>query len=291
METKNLSMSPKSQKYLKTVFKTIEKYKLVENKDNIFVALSGGKDSACALFSLKKYIEEKDLDARLKGFHINFGLPISDRVQQIVEKQAKLAGVELIAINAKKDLGIDIGEAMKRSARPICSICGVLKRYLINKIPREMNASKVATGHHMDDFVVFFFKNILNQKYFWSSKFRPKLEPIHPKQITKIRPLFFVGSKDNNEFCEENDIPFVKAEVCPHAYYHCKVDASTEKWYKIIYSIEQTHKNFRRQLLKSVIKMSKFFEMADNGLKECKICGEPTNREICSFCRIFRVKS
>ncbi len=43
----------------KRVFRTIEKYGLVKNGDKICIALSGGKDSACALFLLAKYVEEK----------------------------------------------------------------------------------------------------------------------------------------------------------------------------------------------------------------------------------------
>ena len=126
----------RSKTYLKRVFKTISKYKLVENGDVIFVALSGGKDSASALFALKTYIEHNNVDCELKGFHINFDLPISEKVVKTVEKQVKMAGVELIVVSTK-DLGISLAEAVKKTRRPICSICGVLKRYILVEKMRQ----------------------------------------------------------------------------------------------------------------------------------------------------------
>ncbi|MCS7373632.1 MAG: hypothetical protein NDF56_01465 [archaeon GB-1845-036] len=41
------------EKYFKKIFKTIEKNKMIERNDKIFVALSGGKDSALTLAALK----------------------------------------------------------------------------------------------------------------------------------------------------------------------------------------------------------------------------------------------
>lgn len=251
------------------------------------MALSGGKDSASALFALKKYIEENNVDCELKGFHINFGFPISNKVQEAVEKQTEMAEVELIVFPLK-NIGISLADVRKKTKRPLCSVCGVLKRYLMNKIPREMGATKIATGHHMDDFLVFFFKNILGQNFFWISKFKPKLESPHPKMLCKIRPLFMVGGEENRLFCESLNVPFIEEDVCPHTYLNCRIDLNRERWYRIIHRIEEEHKNFRQQMTHSIIKMSDFFATNDS-LKECSICGEPTSQEICGFCKLFNL--
>lgn len=272
--------------YRKRVFRTIKKWKLVEPKDKIFVALSGGKDSASALFLLKEYIEAKDVDAQLFGFHINFGIPISDEVQKVVEEQAKLCDVPLKVVNVR-DMGISLERAMKRSGRPLCSVCGVLKRYLMNRIPRELGATKVATGHHMDDFLVFFFKNMLGLNFEWISKFKPKIESENGKLLCKIRPLFFVGSRENQDFCLSQGIPFLKEDVCPHTYVRCYLDLRREKWYRTIYEIEKRHKDFRYRFALALARASQFFPRG-GGVRECKICGEPTSEEICAFCKIFR---
>ena len=269
------------------IFKTIEKHKLVEEGDKIFVAISGGKDSATALFAMKEYIEKAKLNCTLKAFHINFCLPISEKVQKTVEAQAKLAGVDLETVYIK-DLGINLEEITKNSLRPICSICGVIKRYLMNKIPRERKASKIATGHNMDDFLVFFFKNFLNKNFEWIAKFKPKLKSEHAKLITKIRPLFYVGNKECELFCKELGIEYIEEDVCPHTYFACSIDPKRKKWYEILYKIESFHKDFRYQMAKAIASSTRFFKSEKGEILECKLCGEPTNQEICGFCKLLK---
>ncbi len=269
------------------IFKTIEKHKLLEEGDRIFIALSGGKDSATALFALKEFVEKKNIACELVAFHINFCLPISEKVQKVVEEQARLAGIELETVYVR-DLGIDLEKITKTSARPICSVCGIIKRYLMNKIPREKGANKIATGHNMDDFLVFFFKNFLNKNFEWISKFRPKLRSEHPKLLTKIRPLFYVGNKECEMFCRENGIEYIEEDVCPHTYFACSVDPKRKKWYETLYNIERFQKDFRYQMAKAVASASRFFKYENIKFKECKLCGEPTSQEICGFCKLVK---
>ncbi|RLG73138.1 MAG: adenine nucleotide alpha hydrolase family protein [Methanobacteriota archaeon] len=276
----------KPETYLSRVSKTISKFKLVEEGDVIFVALSGGGDSASALFTLKSFVDQKDVDCELKGFHIDLGFP-SGKTLDVVKGQTDLVGVELVTVSTK-ELGVSFPDVVKKTSRPVCSVCGVLKRYVMNKIPREMGANKIATGHHMDDFLVFFFKNVISQNFFWISKFKPKLESSHPKMLCRIRPLFFVGGKETRDFCESMGIPFVERESCPHTSLDCYTDLNRAKWYETLYQIEKKHKNFRCQMARSIVKMNKFFAVEASRVVECPLCGEPTNQETCSFCRLFK---
>jgi len=270
--------------YLRKVFKTIEKYKLVEDNDKIFVALSGGKDSLAALLALKKFKEEKKLGFELLGFHINLGTTGSEKVQEIIEKQCELVGVNLIVFDLNKE-GINLSEIAKRKRRPVCSVCGVIKRYLMNKIPREFGATKIATGHHGDDMLVFFIKNILGMNFSWISKFRPKVESENPKLLTKIRPLFFVGRRDNEEFVRSFGLPYVQESLCLYFKEKQKLYGKTNFWYDVFDKLESDIPGIKERLLNSIIKMSSYFE-SEEQLNFCKICGEPTNTEICAFCRL-----
>jgi len=275
-----------SEVYLKKVFKTIEKFKLLEKGDKVFVALSGGKDSASTLFALKEYQKAKSIDFELKAFHINLGSINSEKVQEIVEKQASLAGTQLFIFNLKEK-GIFLEKIAKESGRPICSVCGVIKRYLINKIPRDLGATKVATGHHADDFTVFFFKNLLSLNFSWIGKFKPKVEGRQEKLLTKIRPLFFVSAKENENFCKSSNIPFVSESICPYFSDKRKIYEKTKKWYDVIYKLEEEFPEFKEKIINSIEKISNYFSQEDN-LMSCKLCGEPTNKEICAFCRLTK---
>jgi tRNA(Ile)-lysidine synthase TilS/MesJ len=271
--------------YLEKIFKTVEKFRLLEKGDKVLVALSGGKDSAATLFCLVEYAKRKKIECEIKGFHLDFGLPISKQVEEVVKKQASMLGVELISINLKEK-GISLEEAVKRTNRPICSVCGIVKRYLMNKIARKLKANKLATGHNMDDFLVFFFKNLLGKNFAWISKFRPRVDSEHPKFVCKIRPLFFVSQAENEKFCKQRGIPFLEEDVCPHSYIKCKIDLNREKWFTLIENLEKVHKNFKIQLMGSVVELSRLIKFPQE-IKECKVCGEPSSEEICSFCKIF----
>jgi tRNA(Ile)-lysidine synthase TilS/MesJ len=275
-----------SESYLKKVFKTIEKFKLIEKGDKIFVALSGGKDSASALFALKEFQKTKRMDFELNAFHINLGFSSSDKVQEIVEKQASLTNIQLFVYNLKEK-EISLEKIAKRTGRPICSVCGVIKRYLINKVPRDLGATKVATGHHADDFTVFFFKNLLGLNFSWIGKFRPKVESKNEKLLTKIRPLFFVRAKENEDFCKFLNIPFLSESVCPYFSEKGKIYEKTKKWYDVIYELDEEFPDFKKKIINSIEKISSYFYKEEEP-KSCKICGEPTSKEICTFCRLTK---
>ncbi|MCM8786177.1 MAG: adenine nucleotide alpha hydrolase family protein, partial [Candidatus Omnitrophica bacterium] len=160
--------------YKKKVFKTIEKYKLIEKDDKIFVGLSGGKDSGSACYLISEYARQNKINCEFVGFYIKLGDFIPEKVIGVIKKQAEMCRIELKIYNVN-DFGIDY-EKIAKLNRPICSSCGTIKRYLMNKISREEGATKLCTGHHGDDFIVFFMKNIIGKNIEWISKFTPYLK-------------------------------------------------------------------------------------------------------------------
>ncbi|RLI05370.1 adenine nucleotide alpha hydrolase family protein [Candidatus Bathyarchaeota archaeon] len=285
-----LQMTGFRERYLKTVHHTIERYRLVEPGDCIFVALSGGKDSGSALYTLTRYVEERGVECRLQPFHINLGFPFSQQVEEIVKQQVEFLGLSLKVFHAS-DYGVDM-ERIAKLPRPICSSCGLVKRYLMNRLPRELGATKLATGHHADDFIVFFFKNLLGGNLEWSSKFVPKL-PTRGKQLGRIRPLFFVGGEENRRFAEEVGLPHLKEDLCPYSTYGCGVDRSKRMWLEVIDYISRRQRGFRRRMMTSIMRLAETLSTQrpeTQPLRECRICGEPTSGEICAFCRLLEAQ-
>ncbi|RKY31955.1 MAG: hypothetical protein DRP67_01715 [Candidatus Omnitrophota bacterium] len=271
--------------YSKKVLKTIRKYRLVENGDKIFIGLSGGKDSASAGYFISKYVKENNVKCDIIGFHIILGDFIPKDVEKTARKQAEIFGIPFKTIELK-NLGIDM-EKISKLPRPVCSSCGTIKRYLMNKIPREMGGNKLCTGHHADDFIVFFFKNILGGNISWISKFTPLL-PGRNKSIARIRPLFFVGGNENKKFCDALKIPYIEENACPYISIKKRIDKRREKWYETVESISRWQPNFRYQMMNGIISLSSHLYSNLTEPKECKICGEPTDGEICAFCKILK---
>ena len=269
-----------ARRFIKRGWKFIEKHKLIEANDRIFVALSGGKDSLAAAYLLKSYVDEKNLDCELVAFHLNLNFEISNEIEEIVKKQASKFGMKLLRVNVK-DYGIDLVKISKKLNRSICSVCGVVKRYLMNRVARENGATKLATGHNADDFLIFFFKNVSSGNYDFIAKFKPVLKSSNPKMVTRIRPLFEVGGEETQKFCEFMGFEYVK-KVCP--YFLKKIDPKRIEWEKEINRISQFEKDFKKKFMRAILKFSDCFKLEE--AKECKLCGEPTSKEICAFCRL-----
>jgi len=233
-----------------------------------WIALSGGKDS----MALLHYLWEKEYE--ITGYHINLGIgEYSTFIEELIREYTKKLGIELIVTNLPEEYGLSIG-AIKRKP---CSACGTVKRYLMNRVPRKNGAKIVVTGHNMDDFLEFFTKNIMGKNYSWNRKLIPYLPSEHPKLLPKIRPFYLVGDKEIEIYAKIKNVSYSK-ENCPLA--------KLSGWKDIFYEIERRKKDFRYQMIRSIWEMSSFFPEEKVELKECKVCGEPTSREICSFCTL-----
>ncbi len=268
----------------RVVFRTISRWRLVERGDVVFVGLSGGKDSLAAAYFLKEFVDRRGIDAEIVGFHLDWDLEGSGIVRQTVQKQCEVLGIPLKLFSVADEISLE--ELSRRDRRPICSLCGTIKRYLLNRVPRQMGATKLATGHHADDYIVFFFKNFLGRNFEWISKFKPLLRGDHPKQLTRIRPLMEIGSVETEFVCKELGLPYLAQEVCPYVSLKRRLDRKRRRWYETIYEIESWQPNFRRIFVDSIIASSDFFRAAESSpLRECARCGEPTSLEVCAFCR------
>ena len=255
--------------YRRRVFHTIKAYGLVSKDDRVAVALSGGKDSMVALSMLREY------GADVFAYYINLGIPgYSDEMERISRKFADDLGVEIFVTSLKDDYGFRVVDIKGRKA---CSACGTVKRYLINRVPRELGATRVATGHNMDDILEFFLKNLLSRNYAWNRKLVPHNPSEHPLVLPRIRPLFEVGERETLAYALLTGIP-VRADRCPLARF--------SGWKEIIYGIERKKRNFRTQLIKSVRDLAEHMPRENVTWGACRSCGEPTSREICAFCSL-----
>ena len=249
------------------------------------VALSGGKDSASLLHILSNLLPDKEIMV----VHLNLGINgFSERSEELARKQAEKHGLELIVFNLKSELGFTIMDALKLYPK-ICSVCGGIKRYLLNKVAYESNADIILTAHHLDDFLVRMLKSVLNAKIEELVRFKPYL-PTNGNLVAKGRPFWRVPESFISRYASLQRLSFID-EKCPIGR-----KKNIERLRRAI-DILATSENQKNIYLSSLVKIAEKLEkketpMEKAQLRPCSSCGFLSSNPVCSFCtRVKKIRS
>ncbi|WP_423792748.1 ATP-binding protein [Methanocaldococcus indicus] len=258
----------------KLVKKSIDKFKMLNKDEKILVSVSGGKDSHAAAYVLNK------LGYNIELFHINLGIKnFSDISLEKVKELSNILEVPLHIVNLKDITGKTI-EDLKRKH---CSICGITKRYLMNKFGYENNFDVIVTGHNLDDEVSFLLNNLLNWSVRYLAKHFPVL-PAHDKFLKKVKIFYEIEEDLILKYAVKNNIPFTTAK-CKFAK-----DAITLKHRAYLNELEKERKNIKKQFLYGYLKYRHLFDIEEDfQFRECEICGMTSAGKICSFCRVWKL--
>ena len=264
------------------VFKTITKYKMINKDDRIAVALSGEKDSMVLLSLLlrftKKYGQKLFVITIDEGIG-NYRKNAINKIKSFLEENK----VEHYIFSYKKEFGYSLPEMLKYIKEPPCRICGVLRRYLLNKKSRELGATKLATGHNLNDEAESILLNIFRGKITENAKLGPITGiNFHKKFVPRIKPLYFMRVKEILTYANQFNIPYSKTK-CEYMKLAFR--------YKIRKFIEELDKEYPGTLDKIVngnLEVISYLRKGIKGkVKTCKICGEPTSNNICQTCQIL----
>jgi len=265
----------------KKVIKTISKYKLLDKEDNIAVAVSSGKDSFALLYILNK-IAEKNRNLDLKAIAIDEGIE-GYRDLTLLEKYCKENNIELHVTSFKKEFGLSLDEAIKKLDVKPCSICGVFRRYLLNKKARELNVKKLATGHNLDDEAQSIMMNNIKGNLERSSRLGPITGTVKDKRfIPRIKPLFFMTEKETATYAHLRGFP-IKFSECPNAY------GLRRDIMDMLNDLENKHPGTKQAVINSFLDILPILKekYSDREIKICINCGEPSASETCKSCQIL----
>ena len=186
--------------------KAIGDFNLIENNDNILVAVSGGKDSYTLLHMLESLRQRAPINFRLTAVNIDSGYP--GFKQEVIEKHLTDYGFRFLM---KQTDCYGIIEAKREPGSSYCSFCARLRRGVIYTMAEELGCNKIALGHHLDDFIETL---LLNQFYNGSlAAMSPKLLADNGKH-TVIRPLVYVEEQEIIDFALKNHFPVICC-ACP----------------------------------------------------------------------------
>jgi tRNA-5-methyluridine54 2-sulfurtransferase len=270
---------------IETKFKdTLKKIKLTK-EDKILVALSGGKDSTVTAYLLKK------LGYKIEGFHIDLKIgEYSDKCLGAVKTLCNELDIKLHTYDIKKEMGSGmcylrtaIQSNQDKGKLKNCAICGVIKKWILNKLARKLKTDKIATGHNLDDEVQTFLMNILKGSPSLSSNSGPITKNVSNKKfVSRIKPLFYIPENEVRKYSKRKKLPVVY-EKCP-----CGLDSYRIQVRKFLETLSDKKK---QDILGNFEKIFEKIQKTKNTkINYCELCGEPARNKICKKCDLMNLK-
>ncbi len=257
------------------------KYGMLKHGDSVLVAVSGGKDSAALLASLTSV--SKELGIKVKAVHLNLGIgSYSAECLKVIKELSKVLGINVEVVGVKDVLGVGIAELARRSGRPECAVCGLVKRYFINAYALTSRVNAVATGHHIDDLAPYALKNILLGNIGSAAKLGPVAEGVEDYLVRRVRPLYEVYERECLVYALIKGLPFVR-NACPYTY----VKGIESEVRLFMDSVDVKHPGIKLRFMRSIAKEYARW-VSSEGYGRCRVCGMPSRGEVCGFCRLTR---
>lgn len=267
----------------RTVQKTIKDHQLIAPEDKLVVAASGGKDSTVILhlfhtlgipfeavtvdtaigcytkqnlINLRAFCNERKIKLHELAFRDAFGMSVCYMRDAFKEKNVKVHS---------------------------CTICGVPRRYLINRLVRELGATKIVTGHNLDDEAQAVMMNIIKHR----PEQNARLGPASAKKdglIPRIKPLYFVRENDIERYSKLHGF-VVHYGKCP-----CVKGSLRTSLREFFVAYEKIIPNVRENIIQFFIQQlpslrKKYQNKVE--LKVCTMCGEPSTAGTCTTCKLF----
>ncbi len=272
------------------VRRTISKYEMLEPKDRIMVAVSGGKDSVTLLHILSK-IESAFPNVVLSAGTVDEGIRgYRDVALRIAERNCKKLGVDHMVTSFKEMFGYELDEIVelirRRGEKGLtpCSYCGVLRRKVLNTMAREAGVDKLVTAHSLDDETQTLLLNIVHGDPLRIARSKPVLTVIHPKLVQRVKPLCQVPEKEVAFYAYLKGIEF-QCIPCPYAQTALRNDIRS-----MLNAIEQKHAGTLYAIFNSMERIRPALESYAEEVKvqNCKLCGEPTVGDPCRPCQLLQ---
>src|SRR5919205_3636822 len=190
----------------KKVTKAITEYRLIEDGDRVMVGLSGGKDSWALLQILDELRQRAPIAFSLVAVNVDSGY--KDYKHDVIAKTCEQRGWEYRIEHTA--IGEVMDDLLEANATP-CSLCARLRRGVLYRIATEVGATKIALGHHLDDFVETL---LLNLFFAGALKAMPARLVSDNGEHVVIRPLVYVEEAEARLYTKERELPIIGC-CCP----------------------------------------------------------------------------
>jgi len=297
-------------KYIERKIKeTINKYKLINRNDKVCVGVSGGKDSLTLLLNLYNLYKQKQILNKISIINVDEGIEgyrikTIDHLNKFIKEFT--IDVDLYQIKFKEEIGYTMDEItdiiIKKNLKlNPCTVCGTFRRMLLNKKSIELNATKLAIGHNLDDITQTLIQNLIRNDLQKIGKVPPyaSINLINESQnvlsnsylIPRIKPLMKITEQEIIQYCNLKKIEYLHCPCTNSIRFPIlrrKIKDFLNKFDKNNYEIKYNLLKVNFQLYELLNPLSKKKYSTPN---KCSVCGYPTNfpRTKCKFCELKEI--
>ncbi len=188
------------------VTRAICEYGLIADGDRVLVGLSGGKDSWTLLQLLEVLRARAPMTFTLVAVNVDSGY--EGYRHDLIAETCAARGWEFHHVPTT--IGALMEEKLEDGGTP-CSLCARFRRGVLYRAARDFGATKIALGHHLDDFIETLLLNLF---------FEGALRAMPARLVSDdgahvvIRPLVYVSEAETRQYARERGLPVVSC-CCP----------------------------------------------------------------------------
>jgi tRNA 2-thiocytidine biosynthesis protein TtcA len=229
--------TPLEARLAKKVTRAIVEHSLIEDGDRVMVGLSGGKDSWALMEILEVLRKRAPIHFTLVAVNVNSGYERfrHDLVTGACAERGWECRVEHTTIGALMDDILDDGDTP-------CSLCARLRRGVLYRMATEVGATKIALGHHLDDFIETALLNLFFQG---ALKAMPARLVSDSKKHIVIRPLVFVSEAEARSYTQEVGLPVIGC-CCPACG---DLSLKRQRMKRLIAELEVEHPDIKHSMI------------------------------------------
>lgn len=203
------------------------------------------------------------------------------------EKLCKKLKIKLNKYTYKKEFKFTLFDIAEKLKGIPCAACGAIRRSLINQKARELGATKLATGHNLDDEA----QSIIMNQFKANTQLSARLGPItgvrdDPKFIRRIKPFHFLTENEVLTFAKVNNIAPGK-KICP---FRCGAYRNSIR--SLLDEFESKYPGTKHGIIKSFLEVLPLLKKnySKVKIKYCKVCSEPCSQVdlVCQKCKIIK---
>jgi tRNA 2-thiocytidine biosynthesis protein TtcA len=232
--------SPLEARIAKKTTRAIKDFNLIEDGDRVMVGVSGGKDSWALIQILDELRHRAPIEFSLVAVNVDSGY--KDYKHDVIARTCEARGWEYRIEHT--EIGELMDDILEANATP-CSLCARLRRGVLYRIAKEVGATKIALGHHLDDFIETL---LLNLFFAGALKAMPARLISDNGEHTVIRPLVYVEEAEARLYAKERELEIIGC-CCPACG---DLSLQRQRVKRLITDLEIEHPGLKSSMLKAL---------------------------------------